>query len=48
MNPLSRQGRYGQTGYCGADQEVFKRLKSVIEAASIRSIAHRAGRDPAQ
>lgn len=28
---LSRQGRYGQTGYYGADPEVFKRLKSVIE-----------------
>jgi len=28
---LSRPGRYGQTGYYGADPEVFKRLKSVIE-----------------
>ena len=28
---LSRPDRYGQTGYYGADPEVFKRLKSVIE-----------------
>jgi NAD(P)-dependent dehydrogenase (short-subunit alcohol dehydrogenase family) len=28
---LSRPARYGQTGYYGADPEVFKRLKSVIE-----------------
>jgi NAD(P)-dependent dehydrogenase (short-subunit alcohol dehydrogenase family) len=28
---LSRPGRYGQTGYYGADPEVFKRLKAVIE-----------------
>jgi NAD(P)-dependent dehydrogenase (short-subunit alcohol dehydrogenase family) len=29
---LSRQGKYGSTGYYGADPEVFKRLKSVIES----------------
>ncbi len=28
---LSRPDRYGKTGYYGADQEVFKRLKAVIE-----------------
>jgi NAD(P)-dependent dehydrogenase (short-subunit alcohol dehydrogenase family) len=28
---LSRPERYGRTGYYGADPEVFKRLKSVIE-----------------
>jgi NAD(P)-dependent dehydrogenase (short-subunit alcohol dehydrogenase family) len=28
---LSRPGKYGQTGYYGADPEVFKRLKAVIE-----------------
>ena len=28
---LSRPARYGETGYYGADPEVFKRLKSVIE-----------------
>ncbi len=29
---LSRPDRYGRTGYYGADPEVFKRLKSVIES----------------
>jgi NAD(P)-dependent dehydrogenase (short-subunit alcohol dehydrogenase family) len=29
---LSRPGRYRNTGYYGADPEVFKRLKSVIES----------------
>lgn len=29
---LSRPGKYAQTGYYGADQEVFKRLKAVIES----------------
>jgi len=28
---FSRQDRYGSTGYYGADPEVFKRLKAVIE-----------------
>jgi len=28
---LSRPGKYGNTGYYGADPEVFKRLKAVIE-----------------
>jgi NAD(P)-dependent dehydrogenase (short-subunit alcohol dehydrogenase family) len=29
---LSRSGKYAQTGYYGADPEMFKRLKSVIES----------------
>ncbi len=29
---LSRQGKYAHTGYYGADPEVFKRLKAVIES----------------
>jgi NAD(P)-dependent dehydrogenase (short-subunit alcohol dehydrogenase family) len=29
---LSRPGKYGSTGYYGADPEVFKRLKGVIES----------------
>jgi NAD(P)-dependent dehydrogenase (short-subunit alcohol dehydrogenase family) len=29
---LSRPGKYAQTGYYGADPEVFKRLKAVIES----------------
>jgi NAD(P)-dependent dehydrogenase (short-subunit alcohol dehydrogenase family) len=29
---LSRPGKYGKTGYYGADPEVFKRLKGVIES----------------
>jgi NAD(P)-dependent dehydrogenase (short-subunit alcohol dehydrogenase family) len=29
---LSRPGKYGNTGYYGADPEVFKRLKAVIES----------------
>jgi NAD(P)-dependent dehydrogenase (short-subunit alcohol dehydrogenase family) len=29
---LCRQGKYGNTGYYGADPEVFKRLKGVIES----------------
>jgi NAD(P)-dependent dehydrogenase (short-subunit alcohol dehydrogenase family) len=29
---LSRPGKYGSTGYYGADPEVFKRLKAVIES----------------
>ena len=42
---LSRPARYGETGYYGADPEVFKRLKSVIGGGirSDRSRAHRAG-----